>query len=116
MGIGHTRDIGARELGMHVIDSSAILTEADRDCIFTSRMITLAGEYDPFTCDRHLMDQSLIAKCIDDPIERREIHSIVSLTDELLLQIGEGDTRRLSELFDEALAGEGDTGDHSEEK
>ena len=92
MGIGHARDIGACELGMSIIDRSTVLAEADRDSIFTSRMITLAGEYDAFTRDRHLMDQSLIAKCIDDPIECREIHPIVSLTDKFLLQIGEGDT------------------------
>ncbi len=101
---------------MHVIDCPTILAEADRDSIFTGCVITLAGEYDAFTRDRHLMDQSLIAKCIDDPIECREIHAIVSLADEFLLQIGEGDTSRLTELFDEALAGESDTGDHSEEK
>ncbi len=89
---------------MDIIDCSAILTKTQHDRIITRRMITLTGEYDPFSSDRHLMDESLITKCIDDTIERREIHPIVSLSDERLLHLGECDASGFTELLDEAFA------------
>ena len=109
MCIGDTRDIWACELGMGVIDSTTILTEADRDSIILLRMITLAWEYYTFSCDRHLVDESFIAESINDTVERREVHTVVSFANELFLEIREGDASEFPELFDEALAREGNT-------
>lgn len=89
---------------MDIIDRSTILTEAQTDSVICMGSLALAWEYHSFTCDRHLMDESLITKCIDDTIERREIHPIVSLSDERLLHLGECDASGFTELLDEAFA------------
>ena len=106
------RDIRACELGMNIIDGTTVLAETDRDSVIFLSMIALARENHTFTSNRHLMDESLITECINDAIERREIHSWLSFfSDEFLLQIGEGDTWRLTEKFDEAFARFCDTSD-----
>ena len=89
---------------MDIIDSAAILTKTQHDRIITRRMITLTREYNPLSSNCHLVDESLITKCIDDTIERREIHTVVSLSDKRLFHLRECDTGGLSELFDEAFS------------
>lgn len=112
MCIRDTRNIWTRELGMDIVDSTTILAEANSDSVIFFCVIALARENHTLSSNRHLMDESLITKCIDDTIERRKIHSWLSfLSDEFLLQIGEGDTRRLTEKFDEAFARFCDTSD-----
>lgn len=89
---------------MDIVDSTAILTKTQHDRIITRRMITLTREYNPLSSDRHLMHESLITKCIDDTIERREIHTVVSFPDKRLLHLRECDASTFSELFDEAFS------------
>jgi hypothetical protein len=102
-----TREIWSRELRMDIIDRTTVLTEADRDSISVSGILTLTWEYDTLSCDRHLMDESLITKCIDDTIERREIH--MSTRDERFFEIRKSHTRRLLEFLYEAATRHGDT-------
>jgi hypothetical protein len=89
---------------MLIIDSTTVLTEGDRDSIGWCCLSTLAREYETFSSDSHLMDEPLSLECIDDTIEGCEIHTAISLPNELALEVGEGDTRALAESFDEPLA------------
>lgn len=57
------------------------------------------------------MDESLRLERIDDTIECCEIHTAISLSDELLSEIGESRTWSESEYFDEAFARFCDAGD-----
>jgi hypothetical protein len=93
---------------MDIVDRTTVFTEAHGDTIFFSWIFTLTREYDPFSGDRHLMDESLVTKCIDDTVESREVHTIFMC--ESRLQIREGDARILGEDFDEATTLEGYTG------
>ena len=106
-GIGNTRSVGACEFRVGIIDRSAVLTEADHDGIIGRGTLTLAREDDTFSCDIHLMNESLIAEGIDDPIEGCEIHFF--RVDESLLEIRKSYTIRLAEHFDEAFSRFGNT-------
>ena len=92
---------------MDVVYSSTVLTEADRYSIGLSWICALTGKYNPLSRYGHLMDESLIWESIDDTIECREIH--MTTHDESLLEIWEGDSRRLLELLYEATTRHSDT-------
>jgi hypothetical protein len=90
---------------MDIIYSSTVFTEGDRDSIIRCSIFTLTREYEALSRDRELMDESLVLECIDDTIEGSEIHPRLSLLpDEILFEVGEGDTRAHTEDLDEALA------------
>jgi hypothetical protein len=61
---------------MDIIYGTTVLTEADRDSISLSWILTLTREYHTLSCDCHLMDESLVSEGIDDAVERREVHMI----------------------------------------
>jgi hypothetical protein len=94
---------------MCIVDRATVLTEADGDSVALLCSAALTREDDPLTRYRHLVDESLLCEGIDDAIERREVHATISLSDERLLQLWEGDTRWCAEHFDEATAGKSDT-------
>lgn len=101
---------------MSIIDCTTILTETDRYGIIFFGMITLAAEYDTFSCDGHLMDEPFVTKDVNDTIECREVHTIVSFPDEFFFEICESDTSGFSELFDEAFTRESDARDRHIER
>lgn len=106
--IGLTHRVWWWEASMLIIYSTTVLTESDRDRIVWSRFTTLTWEDESLSCDRHLMDQSLWLKRIDNTIESREIHATVSLSDEFFFEVGEGDTWTLSKYFDKSFSLFGD--------
>jgi hypothetical protein len=90
---------------MDIIYSSAVLTESDRNSIIRCSIFTLTREYETFSCDRELVDKSLIFERVNDTIEGSEIHPWLSLLpDKILFKIGEGDTRAHTEDLYEAFA------------
>jgi hypothetical protein len=110
MSIGDTGCISILERSMDIIDDPTILTEAHHDSITQLCILTLTWEYHPFSRDCDLVDESLIPKCIDDTIERCEIHARLSFfSDEIFPQVRESDTRIFSEDFDKSFARFGDT-------
>ena len=94
---------------MDIVYRPTVLTEADTHSITLSWVLTLTWEDDALSCDRHLMDESLLTESIDDTVECREIHTAVSLSDECSSQIRKSHSRRLLELFDEASTRHSDT-------
>ena len=95
---------------MLVIDGSTVFAECDSDSIVWCSVGTLAWKNNPFSCDCHLMDESLCLECIDDAIEGREIHAWLSFfSDESIFEFGECDTRTTSEHLDKSLALFGDS-------
>lgn len=115
MRIGDARNIWTCELGMDVIDGTTILTKTNRDSIIFLSMIALTRENHAFPSNRHLMDETLVTKCIDNTIKRRKIHSRLSFFPyKSILEVSEGDTWRLTEDFDEAFARFCDAGDRHE--
>ncbi len=80
--------IGCRESSMLIIYSATVFTKCYSYPILFARVSTLAGEYETFTSNSHLMDESLCLEGIHDTIEGREIHSFLSLfSDETLFEI-----------------------------
>ena len=67
---------------MDIVDGTTVLAKTDGYSIIWVRRLTLTREYHTLSSYGHLMDESLIAKCIDDAVERREVHATVSLSDE----------------------------------
>ena len=92
------------ESSMHIIYCTTVLTESDSHCIARGSIATLTWEYETLTCYCHLMDESLILECVDYTVECCEIHTTVSFSDELFLEVGEGDTWTLTESFDEPFS------------
>lgn len=96
--------IWGSDASMLIIYCTTVFTEGDSDSVLRRCITTLTREYEALSGDSHLMDESLSLECVDDTIECREIHATVSLSDEFFLEVGEGDTRTLTESFDEPFS------------
>lgn len=60
---------------MDIIDRSTVFTKTHHDGIIVCWIGTLTRENHALSSNIDLMEKSLILECIDNAIERREIHT-----------------------------------------
>lgn len=97
------------QASMLIIDCTTVLAECNSYGITWSSITTLTREYESFSSNSHLMNQSLAFESVDDTIESCQIHTTVSLTDEFLFEVSKSYTWILTEYFNEPFALFGDT-------
>jgi len=84
--MGHMLSVVGVELGVLVVDRATVFTKSNRDRIMIRGMVGFARKDDTFSRDIELMHESLITECLDDTIEGREIHTMLSLSYEVFFE------------------------------
>ncbi len=97
------------QASMLIIDCTTVLAECNSYSITGSSITTLTREYESFSSNSHLMNQSLTLESVDDTIESCQIHAWISFSYEFTLEISKSYTWILTEYFNEPFALFGDT-------